>query len=580
MDDPGTVQPRLVASGAARHAARSTANVPIVAAPTGSPFLEDALASDRIRDGRSRGVGPLVRSCPSDTMMVSEGSESVLRSLVDPSGEAAMAVTLPYRSERSVIRPKATCDYPNGLIAAEHLARCGIRSLVMVEPAAVAMQAMVDAAAEDGLTLSATGTWRSYDQQVALFLQRYTTRCHPGRRHERWKGLDYWLRPGVAGAAVPGTSNHGRGLAVDLSEGARGTTPLRTKTLRWLAKNGPRFGYWNTVRSEPWHWCYCLGDEIPEAVFESGAGAVAQPVPAMDWEAIALTDERLRALMYPGLLRRGDRSEAVMAVQWVLVASGHQLVADGDFGPDTHRAVCAFQRSNGLDVDGLVGPETWGALGLRGGVGGPVPDSPSEPAQPEPAQPEPAQPEPAQPASALAEPELPGQPSAQVATYVVQPSDGFVRIAKRTLWSSSTADAERIARANGLDLDSPIHPGQRLQIPGCRSTRVAPGDGWIAIARRLGRDVAAVRAANEWQGDTLHPGMVVYGGRIESAPPNATEEPAIPVTAPTLRTGDDGADVERWQAMLVAAGFDPGGVDGRFGIGTAREHASSSGRTA
>ena len=38
------------------------------------------------------------------------------------------------------------------------------------------------------------------------------------------------------------------------------------------------------------------------------------------------------------------------------------LVADGHFGNLTHAAVTAFQRKNGLTVDGVVGDETWKAL--------------------------------------------------------------------------------------------------------------------------------------------------------------------------------------------------------------------------
>jgi peptidoglycan hydrolase-like protein with peptidoglycan-binding domain len=43
------------------------------------------------------------------------------------------------------------------------------------------------------------------------------------------------------------------------------------------------------------------------------------------------------------------------------------VVADGDFGPITLRAVKAFQASHGLVVDGIVGPATRAALGLPAG---------------------------------------------------------------------------------------------------------------------------------------------------------------------------------------------------------------------
>lgn len=36
--------------------------------------------------------------------------------------------------------------------------------------------------------------------------------------------------------------------------------------------------------------------------------------------------------------------------------------ADGHFGTKTYVAVCQFQRDNGLDVDGIVGNNTWNKI--------------------------------------------------------------------------------------------------------------------------------------------------------------------------------------------------------------------------
>src|SRR5215208_611929 len=52
----------------------------------------------------------------------------------------------------------------------------------------------------------------------------------------------------------------------------------------------------------------------------------------------------------------------VRTLQQLLRARGHAVTVDGDFGAQTENAVKAFQQSNGLTADGVVGPLTWPKL--------------------------------------------------------------------------------------------------------------------------------------------------------------------------------------------------------------------------
>lgn len=71
-------------------------------------------------------------------------------------------------------------------------------------------------------------------------------------------------------------------------------------------------------------------------------------------------------------LSRGSLGSAVTTLQYLLRSRGYSLAVDGDFGPGTEGAVTAFQRAQGLVVDGIVGPRTWLAVVvlLRQGANG------------------------------------------------------------------------------------------------------------------------------------------------------------------------------------------------------------------
>lgn len=66
-------------------------------------------------------------------------------------------------------------------------------------------------------------------------------------------------------------------------------------------------------------------------------------------------------------LQQGSRGDGVRDLQVRLNEHGHDLVADGDFGPATRAALEDFQRRQGLRVDGVVTSEVVEAF--RGGAG-------------------------------------------------------------------------------------------------------------------------------------------------------------------------------------------------------------------
>lgn len=69
-------------------------------------------------------------------------------------------------------------------------------------------------------------------------------------------------------------------------------------------------------------------------------------------------------------LRLGDDGDDVRRVQEALVQKGYKLTLDGKFGPAMQDAVRDFQRSQGLTVDGDVGPQVYGKLEVRALVAG------------------------------------------------------------------------------------------------------------------------------------------------------------------------------------------------------------------
>jgi cell wall-associated NlpC family hydrolase len=176
------------------------------------------------------------------------GSRVAVRSL--ESGSSAVRVTLPgparpnaaltggttgYCGAAPTVTSPAWGGYANGRIPASQLCPLGVAGHLLRCDAAAAYRQMSEAfAAVFGTPMCITDSYRPYAAQVGAFREK------------------------PALAAVPGTSNHGWALAVDLCGGINvGGSPQSA----WMQANAARFGFvhppWaqaGAEKPEPWHW--------------------------------------------------------------------------------------------------------------------------------------------------------------------------------------------------------------------------------------------------------------------------------------------------------------------------------------
>lgn len=129
--------------------------------------------------------------------------------------------------------------------------------------AADAYEAMDASANLDGIDLSPTSpadTYRTLETQEYGFFQRYQLEPIKNQKPRVYQNKAWYLKKGMAPLAVPGTSKHNLGIAVDI---ANASGPR----LQWLKQNAVSFGFsWEVVPEEPWHLRYVAGDDVPVRV--------------------------------------------------------------------------------------------------------------------------------------------------------------------------------------------------------------------------------------------------------------------------------------------------------------------------
>lgn len=247
--------------------------------------------------------------------------------------------------------PTSAAAFPNGdapLSAVAPIAtgvHCPAPQGQLANQAAAGFNTMALAAGEKLPINGCDSAFRSLDRQVF------------------WR--EWWCGQGLCGnAAVPSTSNHGLGLAIDVPQWVRG----------YIDKHGSVFGWckcWSDAPGEWWH-------------IKFNPAAFNRPNPGPD-------------LANP-VLRRGSGGPGqnvwVRKAQRLLKAHGaRSIVVDGHYGGRTEKAVEMFQKAEGIKRHrGVVSRQTW--KHLRQPVIHPSPVPPPVPPTPAPPVPKPPKPTP------------------------------------------------------------------------------------------------------------------------------------------------------------------------------------------
>ncbi|MBP3446369.1 MAG: M15 family metallopeptidase [Clostridia bacterium] len=133
------------------------------------------------------------------------------------------------------------------------------------------LQQMFDDARATGLELFVAQGYRTASEQQLLLIQKQKAYENEGKSQSEAKGLaEKWV-------AVPGTSEHQLGIAVDINADEEKCKP--DDVYSWLAENAHKYGFINRYPSdkteitgiiyEPWHYRY-VGKDAAKEIYEKG----------------------------------------------------------------------------------------------------------------------------------------------------------------------------------------------------------------------------------------------------------------------------------------------------------------------
>ena len=198
--------------------------------------------------------------------------QSVVSTVMSPPQcveDSSLNIPVPLFDVKNFL-PEGITPEHNGKMPADKLKKIHCGGQLYID-AARAWLAMVRAAAQDKIFLNVNQpfkTYREFKRQLGVFKKRFiivdsSKDFRDGAIRVEFDGKIWQLEPNVAYAAIPGTSSHGYGLAVDI--GNSGNKPVKA----WLNKNAAQFGFVREWSFEPWHFTYIKSREgIPARVLE------------------------------------------------------------------------------------------------------------------------------------------------------------------------------------------------------------------------------------------------------------------------------------------------------------------------
>lgn len=201
-----------------------------------------------------------------------------------------------------LVRPSDLQGQANGELDAHLLVP--VEGDQMHHLAARSWRAMQAAATRDRVRIAVgADAYRPLATQEAIFVRRYRTVPVWVPTARKWNGQWWVKKRGEDAAAVPGTSNHGWGLAVDVDECSSENTPA----CRWLKAFAKGYGWSAEIQSEAWHWRAVHGDRLPPAVVAYEASLTPTPPPSVVVPPSEEDDDMIMA-------RNSDTGEVVLLI--------------------------------------------------------------------------------------------------------------------------------------------------------------------------------------------------------------------------------------------------------------------------